>query len=59
MYRQVVESLAPLHPSFQARIDAWEMTPETFEELPPEQMVRVSGALGTRVDEVSQDADKS
>ncbi len=58
VFSQITEQLASLDPTFQARIDAWKMTSE-FEGLPPEQMIRVSGALGTRVDEVGDKAEQS
>ena len=57
-YAQVRESLILLDSSFEARIMRFEMAPD-FPELPAEQMVRVSGALGTRVDEVGEDAEQS
>jgi uncharacterized protein with GYD domain len=57
-FQRVSESLIALDPSFETRILAWEMTP-SYGELPAEQMVRVSGALGTPVDEVSAEAEQS
>ncbi len=58
-YRRVKELLFDLHDDeIQSRILAWEMTP-SFAELPAEQMVRVSGALGTRIDEVGDIAEQS
>ncbi|NDK10304.1 hypothetical protein GW846_06035 [Candidatus Gracilibacteria bacterium] len=58
VFKRVSESLVSLDSSFQTRIDAWIMTPD-FGELPPEQMARVSSALGTRIDEVKDGSEQS
>lgn len=59
VFDRVVQSLTALDSvTFGPRIEAFLNTPEV-KKIPPYQSMRVSGALGVRVDEISEDAQQS